>query len=35
MEDLDEAITLLTGASARADKAEISVEVAYGLACSC
>ena len=31
MEDLDEAITLLTGASARADKAEISVEVAYGL----
>ena len=31
MEDLDEAITLMTGASARADKAEISVEVAYGL----
>ena len=31
MEDLDEAITLLTGASARADKAEISVEVADGL----
>ena len=31
MEDLDEAITLLTGASARADKSEISVEVAYGL----
>ena len=30
MEDLDEAITLLTGASARADKAEISVEVASG-----
>ena len=31
MEDLDEAITLLTGASSRAYKAEISVEVAYGL----
>jgi hypothetical protein len=27
MEDLDEAITLLTGAFARANKAEISVEM--------
>lgn len=31
MEDLDEAISLLANASARADKAEISSEVAYGL----
>lgn len=31
MEDLNNAIPLLTGAAARADKAEISVEVAYGL----